>query len=390
MIKIKTKKITPKKTKLKHQTRNIITIALTLIIVLSALSAVATYKEPITQTQKETTLSYSHLGKFDYIAYLKNNTVYNKTQLNPGEGKIFRKLTESLNGSFTYTFNCNQNTQINGQYRLSAQLQTDIWTKTYTLIPTTTIPNNNQATFTTTFPINYTHYEDIVTNINNETGVTAQDRTLNYIFDIYISAQTANETITDTFQPQISIPLGNDIINIDSELSQSENEQRQQTTKTQKPGSIDQSITLAAISTLFLIILILFNLFTESTLSNRELTLKEIKKIKKKYGEWIVETQQIPTTKNTETIQVNNLDDLVKLSEELGKPIIYTHTQDDTHIFYVLEDTIHYQYTLSKNGKIQKTVKCPECQTPVTIQGKPGEKIKLKCPKCGNTGETKI
>ena len=49
-------------------------------------------------------------------------------------------------------------------------------------------------------------------------------------------------------------------------------------------------------------------------------------------------------------IPTKSLDDLVKISEELGKPIIYAVTNSEKkHSFYVLDDQMYYQYILPSN-----------------------------------------
>lgn len=44
----------------------------------------------------------------------------------------------------------------------------------------------------------------------------------------------------------------------------------------------------------------------------------------------------------------------MKISEELGKPMIHIELENDVHTFYVLDDKMHYQYDLSEVKEINK------------------------------------
>jgi hypothetical protein len=142
--------------------------------------------------------------------------------------------------------------------------------------------------------------------------------------------------------------------------------------------------TIASI--LFVIIFIVFARVTEFTEPESE-TAIQLKKIKKKYGEWIVETDKLSPPKGAKIVSVNSLDDLVKLSEELGKPVIHsTPALDGEHTFYVFDEAMIYQYILPTGEKLKKIIRCPKCNTEVTCEGAPGQKIYITCPNCGDKG----
>ena len=114
-----------------------------------------------------------------------------------------------------------------------------------------------------------------------------------------------------------------------------------------------------------------------------------VKKIRKKYDEWIVETEKRPMVKGAEVIPMKSLEDLVKISEELGKPVIYYKSPPDLeekHTFYVLDETVHYEYVLTDNEKIKKTARCSKCNTKVSYEEYPWENIYVTCPNCGSKG----
>ena len=60
----------------------------------------------------------------------------------------------------------------------------------------------------------------------------------------------------------------------------------------------------------------------------------------------MVEVNKPPKrTLGSENIEVKSLEDLIKISEELGKPVIY-YNDGTKHNFYILDESVQYQYIL--------------------------------------------
>ena len=103
---------------------------MTVIVVLGILAVASGFSvyaatpsnEPSFSEETITLCSYQHVANFDYIAYLINNTVYNKTALLPGEETIFKKITDHINATFVYNFMCSCNYTLTGEYKLIAQV----------------------------------------------------------------------------------------------------------------------------------------------------------------------------------------------------------------------------------------------------------------------------
>jgi hypothetical protein len=77
---------------------------------------------------------------------------------------------------------------------------------------------------------------------------------------------------------------------------------------------------------------------------------EEAQRIKKKYGQRIVEaTGQVPI-EHDRVISLDTIEDLINVSDEVGKPIIHQapDTSDDNHAYYVFDGEKWYQYLLSR------------------------------------------
>jgi len=377
------------KKKVPHTLRLTILGVLCIILLYSVVSTYTAYQTPSTRKVIKPSLQYDHFGRFDYIVYLKNNTVYNKTTLGPGEGIYFTRLVKHINASFSYDFQINADAAITGNYTIQATIQAPQWTKTYPIVSRTPFSSHGRTTsFREKFPIDYAFYEQALEKINEETGVPTQNPVLIIQSIVEVIATSANGTVASIYTPSINVSLNQKTIEISKELSLNQ------------PGVLTTNITVSrsevffqrniwTISSLILIAgMLIFMFVTTSTTSPESTTDKKLRKIKKKYGEWIIETKTSPEQPKSRIILVKSLEDLSKVSEELGKPILlYGPSSEKDYRFYVLEDSMMYEYEFKTEEKMIKVVaSCPKCGTKNIYEDYPGKKINVVCPNCGTPG----
>lgn len=389
----KVKKTLTTRIKLPKTLRMTMLLVLGLIFIFSLFNVNAAYQEPDSFRQSKFNYSYAKEGDFDYTIYLENNTIYdNKTTLPPG-GKAFRQLVDHIECNFTYSFSVSEPAEIKGTYELIALLQTDIWTKTYTLIPKKEFSTTGSRTsFTLRFPIDYKLYENIVTDIDAETGVTAPNPQLIIQCNIKGEATTEDEVIKQDFSPSINVPLNTKIIELNEPLTNRISFSDTDTDIVDKPEVENERAKWGNLSILCLVLIFVGAVITKNDTGDLTKTDRMVNKIIRKYGEWIVEIDKLPKRPiGAEIIKMKTLDDLIKTSEELGKPIIhYSSNVDNTHMFYVLDNNIHYEHILTENAEITKTVICPKCGARIDCKGKFGETVHLECPMCGKKGTIDI
>ena len=392
-IKKERKKKTFKKRRIKIPNKIRLTLIGIFVIILlfSLISLTNAYQKPTTTQTTVTIIEYSQAGSYNYIAYLNESLIYEGEEiLRLGEGTIFRDITRNINGTFLYTLSANKKSNISVSYSTTAQIETEFWNKTYTISSDTPINfSGTSAIFTNQFPIDYLFYENITSQIEEETGVVITDPTLIIKMNIKLTIDTNGETILKTFTPTLTITLRKPTIDIEEGA---ENRDSGKITKTEDffdQGIVNERNMWAASSFLFMIIVILAALIINSDEELTEIGLIH-KKIMKKYGEWIVDIIKIPEKSDSDTMQVNEIEDLMKISEELGKPIFHYTKDKNYHMYYVLEETMTYQYHLSSDGKRIKIVKCPKCKTKIECKGISGETVHITCPKCKKKGSAKI
>jgi predicted RNA-binding Zn-ribbon protein involved in translation (DUF1610 family) len=231
------------------------------------------------------------------------------------------------------------------------------------------------------FPINFTYFESIFNKITEETGVKTGDPTLAIRCEISVHGVTTDGIIQDFFYPTLNITLGKDIIEFPSELLYSKAGFLEETVSAFQPQVVEQRQRWILPSIFFPIVLTVFLIFTRSEQTSK--SEKALKKIEKKYGEWIVEVEKLPAVQ--ESVPMKSIEDLVKISEEIGKPIMH-YELDKKHLFCVFDESIKYEYSLPPEEKIKKIARCPECGNEIVCEEFPGKEVMVTCPKCGKEG----
>jgi hypothetical protein len=322
------------------------------VILLSSVMTIMAYQQPTTSQQTNTILTYSGNSQFSYLTNLFENTVYNKTLLRPGEGIIFKQLVDSVNGSHQYRFQISTTASITVSYTVQAIIRTDLWTKTYTLVPTqTSNTTGTRLTISESFPIDYRFYDSILREINEETGVTAPNPILLIRASISTTARTDDYTISESFNPEITMTLNQKTITFSEMLSLSKSGSRSETITIDYPEVLQTRSNRLYTSIGSGLILIPFIFLTKMQVPSTSALEKELRKIKKKYGEWLVTAESDPVDSSSKPIIISSIDELSRISEDLGKPMIHYQKDDSTNIFFVIDDNHVYRHELTINDE---------------------------------------
>jgi len=341
------KNILDKRIKLPNNIRLGVIGIIFLFLIFSAFNANAIDEKPELNIKTTVTFAYSQNGDFDYIIYLTDNMVYDgRTKIKPVDNLIaFRNIVDHIDASFTYNFYSSKTASITGEYILTSLIETDMWSKKYTLAS-----GQFNNSFNEEFPIDYLYYENVTKVINEETGVTASNPQLIIECNIYNLRVKSKEYTFDPgrFIHSMTVSLNEKTIdfsdNLKNEISGVKTTE-EKISISQSNKEIDQ---WTANAYFFIIIIIIFSFFTKGDVIKLNEIEKQVKKINKKYNEWIVEVDAPPKRPlGTEIITTKSIEDLMKISEELGKPMIYHESNlEGTHTYYVLDETVHYKYVI--------------------------------------------
>lgn len=315
--------------------------------------------------QEKTVFSYKTESPIDYKVHIIENPIYN-TNVLPSDGIYITSLIKNIEIGFSHTFQGVRNCEISGSYDITASVKGTIgkdkgnilWTKNFQLKPTTKFSGNDgKLSVKDSVLIDYHKYNNLCKELNSFTGVSTDDTlyiTMNIKYDILTDKGTAKEQ----FSPTLSIPLDKNYFNINKiNMDEKAGEIKKQVTVTLMPNRILILLyTIIGIISIILAAVIIF--FTEEP-DKKDIYRKKIKKIFKNYGIRLVAITDEILTDESNRQNVRSMDDLIKISDELEKPILYVYKNDILEIksFYVLAD-----------NSFVYTVDCPEIPIEQPVQ----------------------
>jgi hypothetical protein len=337
------------KIQLKKTTRLIALAIISLILLLSLIATILAYQTPTITVETKTVAEYSQSSSYAYLVYLKNNTLYEIPLLLPNQGIYFKQIIDNITASITYNYQSSLPGPIHANYSMNAEIKTDLWTKKYPLINQTSFTSTDKITsFTQIFPINYSFYDDEIGEINTETGITAPNPKVIIHTNVFLSQTTSQGTIYTQFAPELSMTLNQKTLEISKNLTSTQTGSlTQQTTQYHQSVLLQRNIYTAITVSMGILLCVVF-IITKNKPDEKTEIEKTIKKIYKRNGEWIHKTVTPPPTALQHTLRFASIEDLIKIGEDLNKPIFhYSISNPQRHIFYILDTTTTYLYELN-------------------------------------------
>lgn len=337
------------KVKLTRHLRTGLIIFCSLIIVVLLFMLIITIKEHKYIDKKVPVYSYNNSGKISYSVSLLPNDIYEEKKL--GEGQIYlTDYIKAMDTSFIYNFNGDKDSVIKGNYQVTAVVNgklgsennmKSVWVKNYLLVPKTDFNfSGKAASFKLDVPIDIKAYNEIVKKIGTETDVSFNsDITIAY--KVNIESITDKGTIKEETSPTLQIPLGNKYFEVKGSIKDQKSGSIQNNKKVLIPLAKSRLAILGFILLLTLAGISYLILFTEPIVKNNYIK-NRMKRIFKSYGDRIVSLDTSQVFTGLKELNVINIQDLVRLSDELSKPILYGKMSK----FYVLDNDIAYTYEL--------------------------------------------
>ena len=313
-------------------------------------------------------------GQFDYSVHLKENSLFDTKTLKPPPpvtppppppppppplppksvgpgGLLFSKLLDRMDVTFSYKFKSDKPVrQVIHEVEINAVLENpEVWSKTFALVPHT----NKSGDFAITFPLDINQILEMLEAIRSETEVFAESYNLTITADVHTVAETEFGPLNETFSQTMSSTLGEGTLEWSEELVST------------KSGSIEASrmipnklvgvsvsgarILFPALTAIFLgFSLYLLILHMKSKPVKLPYIEKEALRVRKKYGGRMAEATSQTPLKGEKIIFLGSMEDLIKVADELDKPIIHQppRTSKERHAYYVFDGTTRYQYVV--------------------------------------------
>lgn len=344
-------------------TKIIIATVSLIVLIISIWIMFDCFKKPT--DQESFIMNYSSNANVDYKVYLKSNRFYDQKYLGKNK-KYVSNLIDYIDIDFNYIFRTSLKADSSYSYSIQAIIGSDyelngksaeLWSKSYTLVPTKSLTSNNTSTYTLkeNVKINYNQYDALAKKFREEYGVVA-DTKLTILVNIDSNSNIKNDynkTIKDSKRIKIVMPLNKAVTDITVTGADSLSKNVTQTIK----GELHVNYFLLIISIILIVIsapiciVMFYKLFKITNVSQYILQLR---KILKGFGDIIAEVTTKPDLRGLNIIEVKKFEDLINIEEELRVPILYYELEKDNEAWFIITTGNQvYRYILRASSHIK-------------------------------------
>jgi len=344
--------------------RRVVICALAVLMLVSAGMSVWWNQQPTETQAEETVYTCQQQAGVDYRVYFKPNRFFPDESAGPGLA-YFTPLTDYIQSYFTYQFSGESAAEVDGEYQVLASLtgyimkdkpdsqsyekiRVKMWEKTDVLVPPTSFSGNESTLLVEQeVAIDYPAYVDFIDQLKEEYRYTAEVVELSITYPVSIHAVTPGGEIVEELEPKMVIPLDGSAFTIEGQPMVQKDNTLTETNTVPVPG-VEKNMKGYAIAAGVFLLLLLLAVF-KTTLKIIDPVEQELRRIMKKHGDWIVAGKgRVPAVSAEKMLAMNSFDDLVKVADEMGKPVLYENLADGVHSFYVISDILNYSYILEE------------------------------------------
>lgn len=336
-------------------------ISITLVSIMFAIFSGIIYKE--IWGNKTYTINkeiYKHTDKFsyDYKVNLKENKYITEKTLGKEENAYVTDLIENINININYIHDSNQKSIkeytytikgiIKGVYTRDNEEQ-GILEKEYILKePTTLQIEKEDIIINEKLILDLTEENDLIHEFEQDIGISV-DALYNVVVEVKMSTDVEDKKIENIEYSSLNISLGDKTTVI--KLAEKENIEKKIYKEIQYTE--DRNNVLIALSIILLLVSIklYIGLLTNTQIINKTKNefKQELNRILRLCQDKIVQVNQYQEDSNKNTIIVKDFGEILKVSEELFKPILYWISPKNNEAYFtIVSEEIIYRYVLKK------------------------------------------
>jgi len=351
-------------------------LKLILIVVWSILICAASFlifKEATSNNTTEETVTlytYNSGAAFNYKVQLKPNMLFKENVLD--EGQIYiSEFVKKIDSIFTFQFDGENTADIKGDYEIKAVLEgyagegetvKTIWNKEFPLVDKKEFQaKDKQYLIEEKITIKLDKFQEFIKEVSEIAKISSSVK-FTIVGQVNMEAETDNGIINKTYSPSMLIPLSGSYFEIGGNLKDEQNGVIDETRNIVIPVNKNKIIIFAISAVICLLALVYIIFLTiPIVIDERE---KELKKIFKNHGDRMVALNDDALNYEDKCIRVKSINDLVRISDEVVKPIMYKYSSDYKEIskFYVINEKETYLFKFHLEIEVNENQK-EEIQT---------------------------
>lgn len=345
------------KNRIRKSTKYIYTAIATVLLIISVTSLLKNVSNENIKTRTKEIYQYTNKYNYSYNVNLEDNRFITSAVDRSALQAYVTDLINNITLDFNYRYEANKNSEIEYKYSIIGILQVvyskdseeqKIWQQEETLLEgADSRITNNAFALNEKLNIDLKSKNDLINDFKQEMGMTVEAL---YRVKLKVVAKTNIEgkDVEMTFEPEIQINLADKTTKITGD----NNIEKTEYISTEYNVANGKHIYIIILDIIAIAISVaIFKYIGRSRVANkvRNEFRQELNRILKLCNDKIVQISTKPTDKSEDIVYVKDFGEIVKVSEELFKPILYYFDQDKEEAWFsVVSGQTIYRYILRK------------------------------------------
>lgn len=347
------------KIKMKNSTRvSLVMVSLAFFAISSANFYNSLFKNDSTKIEQDV-YTYKNEYKSDYNVNIEQNPFILESSLPSGQTYL-SDLIDSIDININYNYSASKPSLINYSYKIDAIVDANytndgneynVWNKTYNLKTIDSLQTNDNIQITEDINVDYQKYNKEVKSFKQTLGMNV-DAFLHIKLIVNTSTVVSHQEVKNEYISNFSISLGDKVAVVDNKNEDIQVDSlKQENTITDNNINIPKLIISLIIMVLSIYIIYYVRFKTKKFNAIRNEFKLELNRILKSCQDRIVIVKNQIDNDSESIIDVNDFGELIKLSEELYKPIlcwISDSLEEEQAQFSVISNKVKYRFILKK------------------------------------------
>lgn len=346
------KRIIQKRLKISKLHKRFFIMVLIILILANVGLALNEMMKKETTEETQVASSFSNTPGITYKVYLKENVLFNDL-IQLEDSGYFSNLTDHIEVSFDNKYQGVNGTEYKGNYALMGEITgwepgtetpSPAWMKQFVISSKKNFQTTDgELNFSQSANIDFSHFNAFAVQVAEQTGYNTSC-TMKVTMVVNYTITTAEEEVTGTLQPSLTIPLGAKYFKITKAGNEEIKNDITKTVEVQVQVDYVKIILFLTIALLCLMLLILLISSVEPTLT--DIQRKCVRKMLKSHGNRLVAVYDNIVSEALSICNVHSMNDMIKISDEIERPILYVFQNDfaDIKEFFIIESEKAYVY----------------------------------------------
>ena len=316
--------------------------------------------------ETQTIATFSNTPGITYQVHLLPNILYNDTVLPEDQG-YFTNIIDYISVTMQNKYIGVSGAEVNGDYTIIGEIigweavnedPAPAWTKQFSIVTKKKFSTTDKEfVLSQNTNINLNHFNEFVGQVDEVTEYTTA-YTMKISMLINYTITTKDGELTETLQPAITIPLGDDYFKIAKTGNEEKISEITKVVEVTSPVDF-RKLILFSIFGFFTLVALYLVLFKTAEPTPMNLQTRFVKKLLKENGKRLVAVHDNIVNEALSICNVHSMNDMIKISDEIERPILYVFQNDlaDIKEFFIIESEKAYLYQVSDchdSGKKKK------------------------------------